>query len=59
MYKEYFIKKLKEKFKTNKEFDQYQQRIITEGNRANHDDDLSSWSELDWFIWESGIQELY
>ena len=57
--KNYFLKKLKEEFLTNEEFDKYQQRIIKEGNRANRDEDLDGWNELDWFVWDSGIQELY
>lgn len=53
------MNKLRNKFKTNKEFDSYQQRIITEGNRAINEDDLSLWSDLDWFIWDNNIQEIY
>lgn len=59
MSKSFYINKLREKFTTNKEFDLYQQRIIIEGNRAIHEEDLSSWSELDWFVWDNNIQEIY
>jgi len=59
MSKEYYIKKLKEKFATDEEFNDYQQRLVTEGNRASFDEDLDHWNELDWFVWDNNVEEIY
>lgn len=53
------LERLKKKFKTENEFQTYQQYIIKQGNRAINEEDLSHWSDLDWYVWENNINELY
>lgn len=59
MKESYQIKALKNKFKTEDEFISYQQDLVQEGNRANSEKDLSHWNDLDWYIWDNNIEELY
>ena len=51
--------RLQQKFHSQEEYGRFRDRVILEGNRANFDEELNHWNELEWLVWDNSVEELF